>query len=173
MIAEARRTFTYLNMFGYRVDAIVVNRVLPDELNDPYFERWKELQQEHLRMIDESFSPIPILRSTLRRQEVVGTDALLGLGSEVYKGSDPAEVLYVDDPMSIAKRDGAYLLSLRLPFVTRDDLELSARAGELFVRIGSYRRTILLPKLLATREISSAKLVGDRVEVIFQKGNAI
>src|SRR5688500_14003820 len=66
VIAEAKRTFTYLNLFGYRVDAVVANRLLPDQVTDPYFDRWKDLQKGHLQDINDSFSPVPILTATLK-----------------------------------------------------------------------------------------------------------
>src|ERR671919_1726024 len=84
VIAEAQRTFTYLNLFGYRVDAVVVNRLLPEAVSDPYFERWKELQTEHLKTIEEAFSPTPILTAHLRDQELVGTALLAELSDELY-----------------------------------------------------------------------------------------
>ena len=34
VIDEARRTFTYLNLYGYLTDAVVVNRVFPEEVGD-------------------------------------------------------------------------------------------------------------------------------------------
>jgi arsenite/tail-anchored protein-transporting ATPase len=170
VIAEAQRTFTYLNLFGYRVDAIVANRLLPEEVTDPYFLRWKELQAEHLTTINESFSPVPILRSRLRDREMVGTELLSELGAEVYSDLDPADVLFTDDPMTIARRDdGSYLLGLKLPFTERSDLELSTKADELFVKVGPYRRTIILPKALLARSITAASMKGERLEIIFER----
>ena len=172
VIAEAKRTYTYLNLFGYRVDAIVANRLLPDQVSDPYFDRWKELQIEHMRSIDEAFSPVPILTSRLRDQEMVGASLLEDLGAEVYGEADASSVLHADDPMKIAKRGEDYVLTLRLPFAERDTLELSSKSDELFVKIGPYRRTIMLPKVLATRRISSAELRDERLEIVFQRGAA-
>ncbi|MGH2695173.1 MAG: ArsA family ATPase [Actinomycetota bacterium] len=169
VIAEAQRTFTYLNLFGYRVDAVVVNRLLPEAVSDPYFERWKELQTEHLKTIEEAFSPTPILTAHLRDQELVGPELLASLGDEVYGSLDPSDVLFSDDPMAISRRDETYILTLKLPFAEREELELSAKGDELFVRVGPYRRTIVLPKVLATRRVISAKLVGERIEIVFQK----
>jgi arsenite/tail-anchored protein-transporting ATPase len=170
VIAEAQRTFTYLNLFGYRVDAIVANRLLPDEVSDPYFDRWKQLQQEHLATIDSSFSPVPILRARLREQELVGTDLLSSLGDELYDETDAADVLFTDDPMAVTKEGTAYMLTLRLPFARKEELELSAKGDELFIRVGPYRRTIMLPKVLASRELTSAKLTDDRLEITFERG---
>lgn len=169
VIAEAKRTYTYLNLFGYRVDAVIANRLLPEAVSDPYFDRWKELQQEHLATIETSFSPLPILRARLRDQELVGPELLEDLGAEIYGGSDAAEVLHAEDPMSISKKGTAYVLTLRLPFAAKDALELSTKGDELFVKVGPYRRTIMLPKILGSRQVTSAQLQDERLEVVFDR----
>lgn len=169
VIAEAKRTYTYLSLFGYRVDAVVANRLLPEQVSDPYFDRWKQLQFEHLATIDEAFSPLPILRARLHDQELVGAALLAELGAEIYGDSDPWSVLFAGEPMSITKRGSAYLLALRLPFTTKKALELSTKADELFVKVGPYRRTIMLPKSLSARRVTSAQMQGDRLEIIFDR----
>ena len=170
VIAEAKRTFTYLNLFGYRVDAVIANRLLPDEVSDPYFEGWKKVQAGHMDEIHSAFSPLPILTARLRASELIGAELLADVGAEVYGDLEPADVLYSDDPMSITRRDDSYVLSLKLPFATRAELDLSTKAGELFVKVGPYRRTIMLPRVLASRDIVSAKLIGDGIEIVFGRG---
>ena len=169
VIAEAQRTFTYLNLFGYRVDAIVANRLLPDEVSDPYFDRWKELQAEHLGTIEESFSPVPILTARLRDQELVGALLLDSLGDEVYGELDPAAVLHSENPMAIVKDGTSYVLTLNLPLTAKEDLDLSTKADELFIRVGPYRRTIMLPKVLAMRDLAGARLADGRLTVTFEE----
>ena len=169
VIAEAQRTFTYLNLFGYRVDAVIANRLLPQTVSDPYFARWKEIQREHLEEIHRSFSPIPILTSELRDQELLGVDQLADVGAELYAEEDPAGVLFSDSPLTIKRRDTHYVMSLRLPFTSKEEVELSSKSGELFVKVGSYRRTIMLPKVLAMRRITSAQMAGDRLEIVFEQ----
>ena len=170
VIAEAMRTFTYLNLFGYKVDAVIANRLLPDEVSDPYFDRWKELQRRHLTSIDEAFAPVPILKARLYEQELLGPDLLRGLGEALYGAADASDVLFTDEPLSIVKRGDDYFLTLKLSFARREDLEVSTKNDELFVRVGPYRRTIMLPKVLASRQVTSAKLEQDRLEVLFQRG---
>ena len=167
VINEAMRTFTYLNLFGYRVDAVVANRLLPDEVADAYFDRWKDLQRQHLDTIRSTFSPVPILSAALRPSELIGPQALAELGDEVYGNADPREVLFLDDPMTIKPHGGAYLLVLRLPFAPKEELDVATKGDELLVRVGSYRRTIMLPKVLSSRSVVSAKLQRDRLEVVF------
>ena len=169
VIAEARRTFTYLNLFGYRVDAIIANRLLPGEVTDPYFARWKEIQAEHLKEIVESFAPIPVLKSHLRDQELIGPRLLADLGEEIYRTDDAASVLFSESPLTITSTDGAYQMALRLPFASGDDVELSVKNDELFVKVGPYRRTIMLPKALAVRKIAGAQMSGDRLEIRFEQ----
>ena len=94
VIAEARRTYTYLGLFGYRVDAVVVNRIIPEEVVDPYFGKWKDVQAEHLATVHESFEPVPILTARLFDREMVGLPLLVEMGDEVYGELDATDILY-------------------------------------------------------------------------------
>ncbi len=169
VIAEAQRTYTYLNLFGYRVDAVIANRLLPDAVTDGYFARWKELQAEHMATIDDAFSPVPILKSELRDHEVIGPEALERLGAELYGDTLPQEILFEGDPISIERRGTDQVMTISLPFAERDELELSQKGEELFLRVGPYRRTLLLPKSLAARELTSARLEEEKIEIVFSK----
>jgi arsenite/tail-anchored protein-transporting ATPase len=172
VIAEARRTYTYLSLFGYRVDAIVANRIIPASVTDPYFGKWKEIQHEHLATIEESFTPVPILRSRLFDQEMVGADLLDRLAAEVYGETEATEVLHVEEPLRVRKRGPAYVLILRLPFADRSDLDMHRRGEELYVRVGSYKRNLILPQALQRLEVQDASFVEDRLEIRFGKAAA-
>src|SRR5207247_598920 len=148
VISEARRTYTYLGLFGYRVDAVVVNRVLPPDVTDPYFGKWKDIQAEHLATVHESFEPVPILLSRLFDREMVGIPLLEDMAEEVYGELDAVSILYHDDPIRVRKRDDGYVLRMRLPFVSRDDMDIHRRGEELVVRVGSYKRNLILPQSL-------------------------
>ncbi|MEI7592733.1 MAG: ArsA family ATPase [Actinomycetes bacterium] len=167
VIAEARRTYTYLSLFGYRVDAVIANRLLPDEISDPWFDRWKLAHEEHLETITESFAPLPILKARLAAEELVGLDRLRAFGDEVYRDDDPAAVLHDSDPLRIEMKGDTCVLTQELPFADHDDLELGRRGDELLVRVGPYRRAIVLPDSLRRREISSAKLRNGELRVVF------
>jgi arsenite-transporting ATPase len=168
VIAEARRTYTYLSLFGYRVDAVVANRLLPDAVADPWFERWKALHVEHLKAIEDGFAPLPVLKVDLAPDELVGLDALRGFGAQVYGDLDPAAILHQGQPLKIRRRNGRTTLSLDLPFADRDDLELGRRGDELLVRVGPYRRAVTLPDSLRTRAVADASLTGGTLKVVFE-----
>ena len=173
VIAEARRTYTYLSLFGYRVDAVVVNRIIPAEVEDPYFGKWKDIQAEHLATVHESFAPVPILTSRLFDREMVGLDLLQALAAEVYGGLDATAILHQDEPIRIRKDGEAYVLSMRLPFVERGELDVYRKAEELYIRVGSYKRNLILPQLLQRLDIQEAMFVSDRLEVRFAKQAAL
>jgi arsenite-transporting ATPase len=167
VIAEARRTYTYLSLFGYRVDAVVVNRLLPETVTDPYFGAWKEIQAEHLEAVRDSFEPVPILTARLFEREMVGVPLLEEMGREVYGELDPVRILYRDEPVRVRKRGQGYVLAMRLPFVSRDDMDVHRRGEELFIRVGSYKRNLLLPQTLRRLAVREAAFRGEDLEILF------
>jgi arsenite-transporting ATPase len=167
VIAEARRTYTYLGLFGYRVDAVVVNRVLPPDVTDPYFGKWKDIQAEHLATVHESFEPVPILTARLFDREMIGIRLLEEMASEVYGDLDAADILYRDEPIRVRKRGTGYVLTMRLPFASREDMDIHRRGDELFIRVGSYKRNLILPQSLKRMTVREANFAGDRLEILF------
>jgi arsenite/tail-anchored protein-transporting ATPase len=167
VIAEARRTYTYLGLFGYRVDSVIVNRVLPPDVTDPYFGKWKGIQAEHLATVHESFEPVPILTARLFDREMVGLGLLGEMGDEVYGTLDAADILFRDEPIRVRKRGAGYVLTMRLPFASRDDMDIHRRGEELYVRVGSYKRNLILPQSLKRMTVREANFAGDHLEILF------
>jgi arsenite-transporting ATPase len=171
VIAEARRTYTYLSLFGYQVDGVVVNRVLPDAASDPWFDAWRATQAEHLAAIDDSFAPLPVFRAEHTGNEVVGLEALEQLGERLWQGTDPSRRLVDDQPLRIVRRDEDVVLCVELPFADRDEVELTRNADELFIALGPHRRNLVLPDSLRRRDLRSATMVDGRLEVVFSPPN--
>ena len=167
VIAEARRTFTYLSLFGYRVDAVVANRLLPDAVTDPWFKAWRDTHADHLSAIEDGFAPLPVLRAELAADELVGTASLRAFAEALYDGAEPAAVMAEGEPLSVDRRGDDLVLSLALPFADRDELEVGRRDDELLVRVGPHRRAIVLPDSLRRRDVGRASLRGDRLDVTF------
>ena len=168
VIAEARRTYTYLALFGYAVDAVVVNRVLPAAISDPWFDRWKTVQAEHLATIDEAFAPLPVLRAHLAESEVVGLPALTELAAEVYGDTPPSARLHEGQPLRFERvADGRRAILIDLPFVGKGELDVGRRGSELLVTLGPYRRALTLPDSLLDLPVSEAKLREGTLTVVF------
>ena len=146
---------------------LVVNRVLPPDVTDPYFGKWKDIQAEHLATVHESFDPVPILSARLFDREMVGVSLLEEMGNEVYGDLDAAEILYQDEPIRVRKRGTGYVMTIRLPFASRDDMDIHRRGEELFVRVGAYKRNLILPQSLKRMTVREANFAGDQLEILF------
>jgi arsenite-transporting ATPase len=167
VIAETRRTATYLALFGYHTDAVIANRVLPDAVTDPWFKAWKELHSEQLATIEAGFAPLPVLRAELAADELVGLDRLRDFAQALYGGADPTAVMHRGEPLEIEQRGEALVLRLQLPFADRHDLDVGRRDTELLVRVGPHRRAIMLPDSLRRRHVAGAAMAGSWLEVTF------
>jgi arsenite-transporting ATPase len=167
VIAEARRTFTYLSLFGYHVDAVIANRLLPSTIADPWFDRWRDREAEHLATIEVGFAPLPVLRADLAPVEPIGIDELRGFAHRLYGDTDPTSHLAAGAPLRVVRTADGDVLEIDLPFATRDEVELARRDGELLVRAGPYRRAILLPDSLRRRSVDDAALREGRLMVTF------
>jgi arsenite-transporting ATPase len=167
VIAEARRSFTYLNLFGFNTDAIVVNRVLPAEAGTGYWSTWREIHAKYEEEIKACFSPIPILRIPMMESEVVGLSMLERIGDAAFTDIDAAAVLYKGRIQEIYKDGDAYYLDLELPFVEKDQLQLSQKGDELTVQAGPYKRKVLLPRNLLGLPIAGARFTGQKLSIRF------
>ena len=170
VIAEARRTHTYLSLFGYHVNAVVANRLLPDAVSDPWFARWKAAHAEHLAEIEQGFAPVPVLRVPLQPNEQVGAAALRAFADELYGDEDPTARFGRREPMRVRRQGDVAHLEIDLPFSDRDDLDLGRTGDELLIRVGPYRRAVVLPDTLRRREVASARLHEGRLRVTFTDG---
>jgi len=173
VVKEAMRTFTYLNLYGYLTDAVVVNRVLPEAAAPAggYFAAWREVQGEQMELVASAFSPVPILTAPWLEQEVVGPPMLDRLAAEVFGERDPSEVLHRELSQQLSGENGRAKLRLALPFAERGDIELKKIGLEVIVRVGGHKRTIILPPTMAAYATSGARFEDGALEVLFERGD--
>jgi arsenite-transporting ATPase len=169
VVAEAMRTYTYLNLYGYLTDAVVVNRVFPDELSEGYFGAWHAVQQEQLELVASAFA-VPVLKAPYYAAEVIGGERLDELGAAIFSAHDPAAVLHDRLTQELSITDGIASLRLDLPFAERGDISLKKIGLELVVRVDGHKRTIVLPGSLAGFKPTSATLEAGSLLVGFENG---
>jgi arsenite-transporting ATPase len=170
VLKEAQRAETYLNLFGYPVDAVVINRLLPAiETDSEYFRVLFERQTVLLKEIEDSFSGIPIFRSPLKAVEPTGIEELSGLAREVFGETDPCQIFHTGPSITIEPDGDGYLLRIPIPNVELSKLALAKRGDELYVEVGSFRRLIPLPLTLAAMHPHSATMRDARLEIPFRR----
>ena len=167
VIKEAQRSFTYLNIYDFNVDAVIVNRVIPVNVTDQYFQVWKEIQKKYKGMIMESFSPIPIYEAPLFENEVVGMEMLERMGTEIFRGENPVEIKYNKRTQKVTKEKDNYIFTIYMPFTGKQDLELSQKGDEIIIKVNNLKRNITVPKTLLSLAITGAKFEGDYLKIHF------
>jgi len=159
VLRETQRAFVYFSLHGLTVDSIIVNRVLPAEVRDVWFNDWHMSQDNVLHEIEEYFAPVPVKRVPLFSHEVLGKQRLQDLAASLYPGGeDPSAVTRTEKPYSFEKRNGSYEIRVLLPFATKGEIGLFKKGDELVVEIGTLRRHIGLPRSMASLSPSRAKL---------------
>jgi arsenite/tail-anchored protein-transporting ATPase len=166
VVKEAMRTFTYLNLYGYLTDAVVVNRLLPAE---GYFLAWSETQGEQLELVRSAFDPVPVLTAPYLEREVVGPAMLDRLAGEVFGELDPAAVLHSEIGQRLVTDNGRATLRVEVPFAQKGDLSLKKIGLEVIVRVGSQKRTLMLPPALAAYAANGARFEDGALEISFEK----
>ena len=159
VLRETQRAFVYFSLHGLTIDTVIVNRVLPQEIKDTWFNEWHSSQENVLRELDEYFAPVPVRRVPLFAHEVLGKRRLRELAKVLYsEGEDPSAVTQTEKPYAFGKRNGKYEVRLRLPFTTKGEIGLFKKGDELVVEVGTLRRHIGLPRSMATMVPAGAKL---------------
>lgn len=169
VIREAQRSLTYLSLFGYAVDAVVVNRILPADV-DRHFAAWRAMQQEYAPQVEEMFEPLPILRAPHFDREVIGPELLDQLADRLFHDRDPTEFLYRGPVQRVEKMNDGYDLIVPLPFASEDQIHLAQSEDELLISVGWHRHRIVLPQSLARLRARDAYFEDSALRVVFRKG---
>jgi len=168
VLKETQRAFMYFCLYHINIDAIIVNRIIPEIAKGNFISSWKDSQKFYLERAREYFDPIPILPVNLFEGEVLGYGALKRLADQLYKNDDPTRYFFKGEPYKWIKEDGNYRLIIRLPFVMKKSIELNRVSDELIIRIGTVKRHFLLPRQVINYESISARLDGQDLHVIFK-----
>jgi arsenite-transporting ATPase len=166
VVKEAMRTFTYLNLYGYLTDAVVVNRILPAE---GYFSAWRAAQDEQLGLVRSAFNPVPVLSAPYFEREVMGGEMLDRLAGALFAERDPGAILHDRLTHELAADNGRATLRVELPFAERGDLSLKKIGLEVIVRVGAQKRTIMLPPALAAYGTRGARFEDGALEIVFER----
>ena len=168
VLKETQRAFMYFCLYRMNIDAIIMNRVLPPKIKESYFQTWRESQKHYMEMAEDYFDPIPVLTVNLFRSEVLGYERLRSLAEQIYGQRDPVDKFFIGQPYDLTKEDGVYCLKLKLPFAGKDQLELNKVGDELIVRIGGFKKHLLLPRQVAASKSVKAKMEEEYLNICFE-----
>lgn len=169
VVKEAKKSFSYLHLFDFNVDGVIINKIFSKKGAAGYFEKWLKLQNESIQEICQSFSPIPVFKVELMDSEVREYEKLLYLGDKIYNEMDPCDILFEGKIFEIEKcSDGSYDFSINIPFIDKKDMDLYQRGDELSISIKNEKRNFVLPQKLHSKEISGASYKNDKLVINFK-----
>lgn len=171
VIKETQRAFMYFCLYGLCIDAVIINRIFPDGVDAAYFEAWKQAQQHYIKEAMDYFSDVPIWKVNLFAEEIVGEQGLRRLADPLYSALNPADRFSKERPYQFQKIGDAYQLSMRLPFLSKEEVGLTKHGDELIVTIGGFKQHVALPRTLSNKKTTGAKLTDDQLVIKFEEEN--
>ena len=167
VLRETQRAFMFFSLHHTSIDAIIINRVFPSGLDEGYVKAWGNNQKKYLDLAETYFNPLPIFKAPLYDSEILGYEKLLEFGENLYQGQDPTQIFFKQRPYQFAKMDGQSVVKLHLPFVTKKEIDLIKIGDELIIKIGNFKKNIVLPRAYAVLEPSKARLEEDYLLIEF------
>ncbi len=168
VISETQRAYTYLCLYGYTVESIIINRVVPEELGGDYWKAKLEEQRKYMKAIEEAFSPLKTIEARLMPREVLGVKALERLADELFKKGDPSEVYSTESPMKMFDEGNTSVLAIKLPFPMNQKLELYTRKDDLTVQLGAFKKSITLPHSMTNKKLLGAEMDEGWLKIRFE-----
>ncbi|MBE9209606.1 ArsA family ATPase [Nostoc sp. LEGE 06077] len=173
VIKESLRAHAYLSLYNVATDLVVANRIIPPEVEDPFFQRWKQNQEQYRHEIHENFHPLPVKEVPLFSEEMCGLPALERLKDILYKDEDPSQVYYKETTVRVIQEQNEYSLELYLPGIPKHQIQLSKVGDELNITIGNHRRNLVLPQALAALQPAGAKMEEDYLRIRFANNTRV
>ncbi|AKL94741.1 arsenical pump-driving ATpase ArsA [Clostridium aceticum] len=167
VVKEAKRSFSYLHLFDYNVDAIIINKIFSKDSLEGYFKSWADIQKESIEDLCDSFKGIPVFKLQLMDNELRKYEMLKRVGDKIYGDVNPENVLFQDKIFTVEKEDKGYKLAINMPFVDKRELKLSQKGDEVTISVKNERRSFILPTKLQSKEIISAQYHEGKLNIYF------
>ncbi len=167
VLRETQRAFMFFSLHELSVDAIILNRIFTDNSSNQFINSWQKSQKEYMELVHSYFHPVPIFSAPFYQKEVIGIERLTELGEHIYRGRDPSDIFYEHNPFIFVNQDDKHVIKLHLPFVKKDEVDLIKIGEELVIRIGNFKKNIILPRTFVGLEPKKAKLENEYLAVEF------
>lgn len=169
VIQETKRSFSYMHLFDFNVDAVIINKIFSPKSSEGYFEKWVDIQSNSMQDINQSFNPIPVFKSALLDSEVTGYELLLKMGNDIFVDRAPEDIFFKDKIFEVKKVDkNDYKFIINLPFIDKNELDIYQNGDELSISIKNEKRNFVLPKSLQAKDILNASYVDNHLEIYFK-----
>lgn len=169
VINESKKAYTYLQLYGYNVDAVIINRIIPDIPDNNFFKNYIEKQKKYIANIEFDFAPIPIMKVYHKGKEVFGKKLLSEIGQEIYDKNNPAKIFFQEKTFKINKIKKGYEIYIKTPFANNSDLKVKKFGDELVIKLNNRRKNIFLPKFANYMKLKKYKFENKYLVITLKK----
>jgi arsenite-transporting ATPase len=167
VLRETQRAFMFFSLHELSIDAVVINRVFPDEAQVGFMESRQKSQKAYMDLAKTYFHPVPLFEVPFYSSEILGHDALAELGDQLFKDRNPADIFYTNRTCEFSAPNGCHRAKIHLPFTQKAEVDLSKVGEELIIRVGNIKRNIIVPRSFVPLEPEKARLIGDYLVIDF------
>ncbi|MGC8490919.1 MAG: ArsA family ATPase [Syntrophobacteraceae bacterium] len=167
VLRETQRAFMFFSLHQLSIDGVIINRVFPEEGSDSFTRAWQKSQKEYMELARSFFHPVPLFPIPFYSSEILGLDALANLGRELYQEKNPADIFYSRRTCEFSGENGRHTAKIHLPFLEKGEVELSKIGEELIVRMGNFKKNLILPRAFVSLEPGKARLIDDYLVIDF------
>ena len=169
VVEETKRNYMYMNLYNFNVDGLYINRVIPADIGNPFFDEWLTIQKKYITQLEESFREIPLCSIPWYEEEVRGTKAVERICKDALSGKEVFESSIQVRREQFEQVDDGYILTVFIPNARKEELDVYQTETEAVIRLGNYKRNIPLPNALKTYMITSAKLEDGKLRLRFRQ----
>ena len=169
VVEETKRNYMYMNLYNFNVDGLYINRILPGDIDNSFFDRWVEIQKEYIQCLKDSFAALPIYEIPWYDEELKGEENIKRIVDDVLAKSDVFKVRHITEREVFTQTDDGYLLEVNIPGADKTDIDLYQATTDIVIKTGNFKRNIPLPNALRTYVVSGAKFEEGRLRISFEK----
>ena len=158
----------YLNLYNFNVDGLYINRILPEEIGNAFFEQWIRIQKDYIKILEETFAALPIRKIPWYDEELRGISNIRRIVEDVLT-DDVFMTKILTDRESFLQTDDGYLLTVSLPGANKTDIDLYQAATDIVIKTGNFKRNIPLPNVLRSMQVTGAAFEEDKLKIRFGK----
>ncbi|SFR59413.1 ArsA family ATPase [Anaeromicropila populeti] len=171
VVEETKRNYMYMNLYNFNVDGLYINRILPGDIENSFFQDWLQIQKAYLLQLEESFAALPIYRIPWYDEELRGIKAVKRICKDTLSTEKVFDMKVITQRENFEKNENGYLLTVSVPYAKKEELDLYQSDTDVVVKLGNFKRNIPLPNVLRTYSIASAKLEDGLLKLQFERGN--
>ena len=171
VVEETKRNYMYMNLYNFNVDGIYINRILPANIDNEFFDQWLTIQKEYIMRLKESFAALPIYEIPWYDEELRGEQNIRRIVEDVLSRNEVFEKKMITERECFTQTENGYCLGVFLPGAEKASIDLYQSATDIVIKTGNFKRNIPLPNVLRNYVVRSAKFDEGKLQILFEKGD--